>query len=170
MRSPIVTCVLMIIVCSCAVAPGRAADVSGRWRGTWTTFSQGEARPHQGTLRVRLRPQGDGSYRGTFAGRFAGVVPYFYRATVYQQGHTLTSTKRLGPFGDYSMQLHYQPDSLNGTWSAGGSAGAIRHRPCSGVPSSAAKQAPESKRGKQSQSMDPSRLTRAAVWQSPMSA
>ncbi len=37
-------------------------------------------------------------------------------------------------------------------------AGARSQRPCSGSPSSAAKQAPESKRGKQHQSIDPARL------------
>jgi hypothetical protein len=38
------------------------------------------------------------------------------------------------------------------------------------VPSSAAKQAGASNRGRQSQSMEPSRPTRAAVRQSPISA
>jgi hypothetical protein len=51
-----------------------------------------------------------------------------------------------------------------------GSSGARSQRPWSSVPSRAAKQAGESKRGKQSQSIDPSMPTRAAVWQSPMSA
>ena len=40
--------------------------------------------------------------------------------------------------------------------------GAISQRPCSGVPSSAAKQASESKRGQHSQSIEPSRPTSAA--------
>jgi hypothetical protein len=38
------------------------------------------------------------------------------------------------------------------------------------LPSSAAKQAPESKRGQHSQSIEPSRVTKAAVSQSPMMA
>ena len=50
------------------------------------------------------------------------------------------------------------------------STGAISQRPFSGVPSSAAKQAPESKRGKQSQSIEPPRSTSAAVCRSPISA
>ena len=50
------------------------------------------------------------------------------------------------------------------------STGAIIQRPWSGVPRSAAKQAPESKRGKHSQSIEPSRPTSAAVWQSPIKA
>jgi hypothetical protein len=48
------------------------------------------------------------------------------------------------------------------------SAGAISQRPCSSVPTSAAKQAPESKRGQQSQSIEPPRDTSADVSQSPM--
>jgi hypothetical protein len=53
---------------------------------------------------------------------------------------------------------------------ASGSRGAIRQWPCSAVPSSAAKQASESKRGQHSQSIEPLRPTSAAVWQSPIRA
>ena len=59
---------------------------------------------------------------------------------------------------------------LRGGRATGGSAGAIRQRPLSGVPTSAAKQAALSKRGQHSQSIEPSRLTSAALWQSPISA
>ena len=47
-----------------------------------------------------------------------------------------------------------------------------RHQPAAmlGLPSSAAKQAPESNRGQHSQSIEPSRPTSAAVSQSPISA
>jgi hypothetical protein len=51
-----------------------------------------------------------------------------------------------------------------------GTDGATSHRPWSGVPRRPAKQAPESNRGKHSQSIDPSRETRAAVCVSPISA
>ncbi len=51
-----------------------------------------------------------------------------------------------------------------------GTEGAICHRPWSGVPNSAAKQAAESKRGRHSQSIDPSFPTSAAVCMSPISA
>jgi hypothetical protein len=47
---------------------------------------------------------------------------------------------------------------------------AISHRPLSVVPSSAAKQAAESKRGQHNQSIEPSRPTKAAALQSPISA
>ena len=50
------------------------------------------------------------------------------------------------------------------------SAVSINQRPCSGVPSNAAKHAPESNRGQQSQSIEQARDTSAAVSQSPISA
>ena len=48
--------------------------------------------------------------------------------------------------------------------------GAISQRPCFSLPRRAAKQASESKAGQHSQSIEPSRPTRAAVSQSPISA
>ena len=48
--------------------------------------------------------------------------------------------------------------------------GSISQRPWGSSPSSAAKQAPESKRGRQSQSIEPSRPTSAAVCRSPIIA
>ena len=51
-----------------------------------------------------------------------------------------------------------------------GSLGAISQRPCSAFPSRVAKHAAESKRGQHNQSIEPSRPTKAAVLQSPISA
>jgi hypothetical protein len=53
---------------------------------------------------------------------------------------------------------------------ASGAEGAISHRPFSGVPRRAAKQAAASKRGMLSQSIEPLRATSAAVSQLPMIA
>ena len=54
-------------------------------------------------------------------------------------------------------------------WPGGGlAAGAIRQNPWSVSPTRWAKHAAESKRGRQSQSIDPSRPTSAAVWVSPI--
>lgn len=104
-------------------------ELAGRWQGRWTTESDGVRRPHQGTLRMNLRPLGDGSYQGTFVGRFAVVIPYAYRARVQRVGDTLISSKRLGPFGSYDMQLHPGPGgTLQGGWSAGSERGGIRLR------------------------------------------
>lgn len=124
MKSLFLVC--LILWFTLLTVPCRAQELAGRWKGTWSTYSQGEKRPHHGTLRVHLRSQGNGTYQGTFAGRFAVVIPYFYRASVTQYGDSLISTKRLGPFGEYRMELHHQPGSLDGHWSAGGKAGGIR--------------------------------------------
>lgn len=102
-----------------------AQEPAGRWAGRWTTYKE-NGRGHQGTLRANLKPNGDGTYQGTFAGRFAVVVPYVYRATVVQEGDMLYSTKRLGPMGSYEMQLQHYPGSLSGGWSAGKSTGGIQ--------------------------------------------
>ena len=102
-----------------------AQEPAGRWAGRWTTYKE-NGRGHQGTLRANLKPNGDGTYQGTFAGRFAVVVPYVYRATVVQEGDMLYSTKRLGPMGSYEMQLQHYPGSLSGGWSAGKSSGGIQ--------------------------------------------
>ncbi len=51
-----------------------------------------------------------------------------------------------------------------------GPRGAMSQRPCSAVPSSAAKQAPESMRGAHHQSIEPLRSTSATVLVSPMMA
>jgi hypothetical protein len=51
-----------------------------------------------------------------------------------------------------------------------GSEGEMDQCPLSASPSSAAKQAAESKCGRQSQSIEPGFETKAAVWQSPIMA
>ncbi|HBE71259.1 MAG TPA: hypothetical protein DDW52_24190, partial [Planctomycetaceae bacterium] len=112
-------------------AQGSAAEngpnLTGRWVGTWDQPAAGkQRRDHRGSLRVRLRPVGPGQYRGVFAGRFAVVIPYIYRADVYQYGHTITSTRRLGPLGNYSMNLRANGNSLRGGWSAMGYRGNIQ--------------------------------------------
>lgn len=101
-------------------------DYSGVWRGRWTTDPTGSGRSHRGTLRVRLRPTGEGEYRGWFSGRFAVVIPYFYRARVTQYGNRLVSSKRLGSLGQYRMVLDGHSGSLTGRWSAAGEGGRIR--------------------------------------------
>lgn len=99
-------------------------EPAGKWAGRWSTYKE-NGRGHQGTLRVNMRPNGDGTYQGSFAGRFAVVLPYFYRATVFQEGDMLYSNKRLGPFGSYQMQLQHSPGSLSGGWTMGSEAGGI---------------------------------------------
>lgn len=111
-------------------------DYSGSWKGRWTSSPQPNRqghirRGHGGTLRVRLQRLnsygGRPTYKGTFAGRFAVVIPYFYRTTVYQEGTQLYANKRLGPFGSYKMHLSSPHGrQMNGRWQAGKQHGTIR--------------------------------------------
>ena len=96
------------------------------WRGRWTSNATARRAEHGGPLRVRLKPTGPGKYQGTFSGRFALVIPYFYRADVHQYGNTLHSTKKLGPLGEYQMTLHQGGPALSGTWQAGEHRGRIQ--------------------------------------------
>jgi hypothetical protein len=121
LRYILVGVLLMAMWCPASAV---AQEPTGRWAGRWTTY-QPNGRGHQGTIRANLRPNGDGSYQGTFSGRFFVVIPYFYRATVVQDGDMLYSTKQLGPLGNYQMQMLHSPGSLTGSWTTGDQSGGI---------------------------------------------
>jgi hypothetical protein len=117
---------LSIFACNNAA---QAQDFSGVWKGKWTADATERWPEHGGSLRIRLKPIGPGVYQGRFSGRFALVIPYFYRAEVRQYGSTLVSSKKLGPMGSYDMRLGAnQTHRLNGRWNAGSSRGSIRVR------------------------------------------
>ncbi len=123
LRSCFVFLILSLFACSAS-----AADLTGSWKGRWTAAGK-VAREHSGTLRMRLRPVGPGHYKALFAGRFAVVIPYAYRADVSQSGSSITSTRRLGPMGEYSMRLEpISASQLSGRWSAMGQGGKISLR------------------------------------------
>lgn len=107
--------------------PGLAGQTTV-WKGRWTSDATPNRRAHGGTLRVRLRPGAGNTQRGTFYGRFAVVIPYFYRATVHSQGGQLVASKRLGPMGQYDMVLVPSGNQLSGRWWAGGHTGSIELR------------------------------------------
>ncbi len=107
---------------------GSAQDASGIWRGRWTADATPRRAEHGGPLRVRLQRTGPNTYQGRFSGRFAIIIPYFYRATLYQQGDHLYSARQIGRMGQYQMNLQNCGDSLAGRWTTGGQAGSIRLR------------------------------------------
>ena len=120
-------CVALALVSICISDVG-AQDLSGTWKGKWTSPGSSGRRAHQGTLNMRLRPTGPGTYQGLFYGRFAVVIPYAYRAQVSQAGNHVQSVKRLGPLGNYSMSLCASGACLNGSWQAGSHRGGISLR------------------------------------------
>ena len=91
----------------------------------------------------------------------------------------MQSMMRTTPRGDLELGLEHERvvavtgDAIASSggpspgWALGG---AIRQKPFSRIADRAAKQAGESKRGRHSQSIEPSRPTIAAVWVSPMTA
>jgi hypothetical protein len=105
-----------------------AQDLSGVWKGRWTADATERRPEHGGSLRVRLIKAGGNTYQGRFAGRFALIIPYFYRATVYQYGDRLYSSKRIGRRGNYEMSLQHGAGNLQGRWNVGNQAGSIRLR------------------------------------------
>lgn len=119
---------LACLLCCASSLTAEAGDQAGLWKGRWNSHSPPARRAHGGTLRMRLRPAGGNVYHANFSGRFAVVIPYFYRATVTQVGNQLISTKRLGPLGEYRMSLHSNGASASGIWSAAGHSGGIQMR------------------------------------------
>jgi hypothetical protein len=72
-------------------------DLSGKWCGYWISDKNG----HNGPLNATFKPHGCDSYRVTFSGRFAKVIPFRYTTTMNVLGTgdgvvTLTAEKRLG--------------------------------------------------------------------------
>lgn len=128
---------LTLILCAFAAACGSAClpgmangqDYAGVWRGKWTADATARRSEHGGPLRMKLTPAGPNTYAGVFSGRFAKVIPYFYRADVYQSGSHLYSSKKLGPMGEYRMSLQLCPNcDVSGRWNAGKHNGSIQLR------------------------------------------
>lgn len=123
----LLTLVVSVVVATTA-APCSAQSAAGVWRGRWYAWATPRRPAHSGTLNVRLRPAGPCEYRGLFYGRFAGVIPYVYRARVQRQGDTLVSVKRLGPRRTYALRLQLAGNRMWGTWNTADGAGTVQLR------------------------------------------
>ena len=85
-----------------AVVVPSAPDLSGKWAGYWLSDKNG----HNGPLSAKFTPQGTDSYRVTYRGRFAKVIPFRYSTTMDVVGTgdgvvLLSAEKRLGPMGTF---------------------------------------------------------------------
>ena len=101
------------LFCSAAYADSPV----GRWRGTWSSASTG----HRGPLRARIRQVGPDRYRALFAGRFAGVVPFVYPATLERTPGTCDAyqtRQRLPLLGEYRMQANVSDHHFHATFSS----------------------------------------------------
>ncbi|WP_439626693.1 hypothetical protein [Gemmata sp.] len=91
----------------CALAFSSAAgaqepDLSGRWSGYWVSDANG----HTGPLHGRFRQIDAGTYRVSFRGRFAKVVPFWYTTKLRVEGTgdgvaVLGASQRLPLLGEY---------------------------------------------------------------------
>lgn len=101
-----------------------AADpYSGRWVGQWRSDANG----HRGPLRATLTPTATG-YDARFAGRFALVVPFFYRThldVVGTSGDTLflAAERRVPLFGTFHTDAVVTPWGFDATFRSGNDSG-----------------------------------------------
>jgi len=73
----------MFALCVCAgTASAQIPDLSGKWSGYW----QSETTGHTGPLHVRFRQLDSETYRVSFHGRFAKVVPFWYATKFHVAG------------------------------------------------------------------------------------
>ena len=115
---------LTVLVALTIPALGIAADpVSGRWVGRWSSDANG----HSGPLRASLSPTATG-YTATFAGRFAGVIPFVYRSPLEVVGTNgevvyLSAERRLPLFGTFRTDAVVSPYSFDATFRSGKDSG-----------------------------------------------
>lgn len=79
-----------------------AQSPAGKWSGYWVSDTNG----HTGPLHARFRQIDDSTYRATFRGRFAGIVPFWYTTKLHVEGTgddvvVLGASQRLPLMGEY---------------------------------------------------------------------
>lgn len=124
-RFPVAGALIAALMILSTAAPSFAQSPSGRWKGSWHSQSTG----HEGPLRARIRPLDNGRYRALFAGRFAGIIPFVYPATLHRVPGTCnqyTSTKRLPLMGTYTMRATVTPGSFYATFQGRRDGGVFR--------------------------------------------
>ena len=119
--------ILIVVTLSSTIsAVSNADEPTGRWKGRWSSGSSG----HSGPMRARITPTANGTYKAVFAGRFAGVIPFLYRAEIVPvqtwDGVTYTTDKKLPLLGSYRMQTAVTENFLKANWSAVGDTGQVQ--------------------------------------------
>src|SRR5687767_5746251 len=96
---------LVALVALPSVSLAQYPDLSGKWSsGYWVSDKNG----HNGPLRAKFTQLDCDTYKVTFRGRFAVVIPFRYTTTMDMVGAgdgvaVLTAEKRLGPLGTFRM-------------------------------------------------------------------
>jgi hypothetical protein len=94
---------LLALVAFSSTAAAQPPDLAGRWSGHWVSETNG----HTGPLHARFRQIDDDTYRVSFRGRFAKVLPFLYttKLDVVAAGDgviVLGASERLPLLGTYS--------------------------------------------------------------------
>jgi len=110
---------LFLMILPASAIPAQDSLAGGGFRGTWSSETHGNSGP----MRAVVRPQADGAYRILFVGRFLKVVPFAYPVTLYAVGTTtdgvlLSGSRRLGPFGKFTMTGTLTPLALDAEFHA----------------------------------------------------
>lgn len=104
---PAVIVLISTLVLSSATYAGESAiNLTGRWKGNWSSETNG----HHGPLQGRFEKVNCHQYEVVFSGRFAKVIPFRYTATLdvvskTSHGVKLAGSHRLGPI---MGTFHYQ--------------------------------------------------------------
>lgn len=104
-----------------------ADSPTGRWRGSWSSQTSG----HKGPMRARIRQVDSNTYRALFVGRFAGVVPFMYPATLERVPGTQNcyqSSQRLPLMGTYRMTASISSGRFNANYRSRRDRGTFRMR------------------------------------------
>jgi hypothetical protein len=116
-------CLFWVLAACVSASSSFADEPTGRWKGRWSSGKTG----HSGPMRARVTPVGDGTYKAVFAGRFAGIIPFVYRAEMQPMqtwdGTVYVTEKKLPLLGSYRMNAIFPGNSFNANWSAAGDTG-----------------------------------------------
>lgn len=106
--------------------PAVAQGASGVYRGGWQSSTTG----HRGPMNVRLRQQSNGEYRALFTGRFAGVIPFVYRAKLAPTGVPghFVSERQLPLMGTYRMSAVIGPGGFYASYTSRKDVGSFQMR------------------------------------------
>lgn len=116
---PLLAMLLIVGIAS----PAQSGILSGwgttpRYAGTWESKTTG----HHGRIRARVQQEDCCTYRVTFCGTFAGIIPFAYSVpmkvtgrsddgTIYLHGHS-----RLPLFGDFTAHACMNGCHFNATY------------------------------------------------------
>lgn len=114
---------LVVLLANSLISTAPGDEPTGSWKGRWSSGRTG----HSGPMRARVTPAHDGTYKAIFAGRFALVIPFVFRAelqpTQSWDGTVYVTEKRLPLLGSYRMNAVVPGNTFNANWSAAGDTG-----------------------------------------------